>query len=418
MNALSLLPTIDVDRRFEDAIRTGRPEWLWFEISEARWGAALATIETVLREMLATGHSEEKLLDDPVALSIACYTSGTGPLLGSWVEQGRLTTSAANAEVLRIHLDHNRVRMTQLTARTSEVVEALAAAGMSTIVLKGMHTAHHYFDEPGQRVAADIDLLLRPNDMPIAAEILAGLGYATRMGGYLQHSWALPGIATRPVTLTHVHRDDPWSIDLHEGVTHKLAGGSRMADLDTLVPTATLDAWQVSHGAVFTPPLLLLHLLVHASSYFDSLTLQRQYEISLVIRRDGGRAAFDWPAVTELCDRTHLWPFLYPALRCVGRLSPDLIPEPIMTRSRQAAPSTVRKLIEAHSAASAHRVGRWSWTERYMWADGMLSRLRQLFDEFGAPDHLNSRETANMWKMRIYRQVARLAGIGGSRHRS
>lgn len=420
MNAPSPLPNIDVDQRFADAMRAGHPDWLWFEVPEARWGEAVATIETVLREMLATGRSDDRLIDDPVALSIACYTSGTGPLLGSWIEQGRLTTTAANAAILRIHLDHNRARMARLTARTSEAVDALSAAGANPIVMKGMHTAHHYFDEPGQRIASDIDLLLRPGELQIAAQVLTDLGYEPRKGSFRQRSWAKAGSAERPVTLTHVHRDDPWSIDLHESVTRKLAGGSRMADIDALVPIVALDPWRLSRGgAVFPPPLLLVHLLMHASCSFESLTLQRQYEIGLVIRRNGGREAFDWPSFTALCDRADLWPFLYPALCCVERLSPNLFPDRIMTRSRDAAPRTVRKLIEAHSAASAHRVGRWSWAERYMWADGIVPRLRQFLEELGPQEHLSFREIADVWRRRIHRQLGRVvaSATGDSRSR-
>jgi hypothetical protein len=230
----------------------------------------------------------------------------------------------------------------------------------------------------------------------------------------------MPGIATRPITLTYVHRDDPWSIDLHESATRKLAGGSRMADIDMLVPNVTLDSWRVSRGgSVFPPPLLLIHILVHASCSFESLTLQRQYEIGLVIRKNGGCAAFDWPAFTALCDHAGLWPVLYPALLCAERLSPGLIPGSIMTRARKAAPPGVRNLIETHSAASVHRVGRWSWTERYMWADGMLPRIRQFLDELGTQDHLNFREIANIWRRRAYRQLGRLAANGkGSSRRS
>ena len=421
MNTRSPLPNIDVDQRFEDAIRAGHPDWLWFEVPEARWAEAVATIETVLREVLAMDRSDNKLLDDPLALSIACYTSGTGPLLGSWIEQGKLTTTAVNAEILRTHLDHNRARMARLTARTSEAVEALSAAGANPIVMKGMQTAHHYFDEPGQRIASDIDLLLRPGELPIAAQVLNDLDYEPGKGSFLQRSWARAGVAGRPVTLTHVHRDDPWSIDLHESVTRKLAGGSRMADIDALVPIVTLDPWRVSRsGAVFPPPLLLVHLLMHASCSFESLTLQRQYEIGLVIRQNGGREGFDWRAFAELCDHVDLWPFLYPALRCAEYLSPNLIPDSIMVQSRSAAPLKVRTLIETHSAASAHRVGRWSWTEKYMWADGMLTCVRQLLDELGMDDHRNFREAAKVWKKRIYRQVGRLAanGDGASRRRS
>lgn len=409
MNAHSPLPTIDLEQRLRDATRVGRPEWLWFEVPETRWAEAVATIETALREVLVFGRSDDKLIDDCVALSIACYTSGTGPLLGSWIEQGKLTTTPANAEIMRIHLDHNRTRMARLTARASEVVDALSAGGLRPIVLKGMHTAHHYFDEPGQRIASDIDMLVRPGEATIAAEILADRGYQPRKAGYCQRTWAMPGIATQPVTLTYVHRDDPWSIDLHESVSRRFAGGSRTIEIDALIPTVALEPWRVSPAAnVFPPPLLLVHILMHASCSFESLTLQRQYEISLVIRKNGGREAFDWPVFIELCDRTHLWPFLYPALRCVERLSPGLIPDLVMQRARNAAPSTVRKLIEAHSAASAHRVGRWSWTERYMWADGMLARLRQVVDELRPRERLSLRQTVDVWIRRVRRQVGRV----------
>lgn len=399
MTASFPLPNIDVDRRFKDAMRAGSPDWLWFELPEARWAEATETIEAVLREMLTFGRSDDKLFDDPIALSIACYTSGTGPLLGSWIEQGKLTTTAQNAEILRIHLDHNRMRMARLTTWASEAVDALSAVGAIPIVMKGMHTAHHYFDEPGQRVASDIDLLVRPDELPIVAGVLTELNYEPRKGSFLQRSWARPATAETPVTLTYVHRDDPWSIDLHEGVVCKLAGGSLVADISALLPTIALDSWHLSRGGVvFPPPLLLIHLLIHASRCFVSLTLQRQYEICLVIRRNDGREAFDWPAFAELCDLGGFWPFLYPALRCAERLSPNIIPPPIMTRACAATPPMVRKLADAHSSASIHRIGRWSWGERFMWADGTWPRLRQFLEELAPPEHLNFREA---WRKRF-----------------
>jgi len=413
MKLPSFHPVINVERRFDEAVRAGRPEWLWFEVAELDWAKAVATIETVLRDVLALGRSDGKLIEDPTALSIACYTSGTGPLLGSWIEQGKLTTTSTNAEILGIHLEHNRARMARLTLRAAAAVDALSEGGANPIVMKGMHTAHHYFDEPGQRIASDIDLLIGPDQLPVAAEILAKLGYEPRKSGFRQRSWAMPEVATRPVTLTYVHRDDPWSIDLHESLTRKLAGGSHVIDIDSLIPTVALGKWHISPGGgVFPPPLLLAHLLVHAGCSFESLTLQRQYEIGLVIRGHGGRERFDWPAFTALCDHADLWSFLYPALRCAERLSPNLIPDPIMRRSRCAAPPLVQKLVESHSAASVHGVARWSWTERYMWADGMLARLRQLVGELGTQGHLGRGEMAQLWQRRVYRQVRRVLPKG------
>lgn len=410
MNAEALLPRIDVAQRFEEAVRAGRPEWLWMEVPEARWAAAAATIEIVLRDMLAHGHSRGRLLDDPVALSVACYTSGTGPLLGGWGERGKLTTTEANAAVLRLHLEHNRARMAGLSVRTSEAVDALSAAGAAPVVLKGMHTAHQYFDEPGARVSSDIDILLRPDELPIAAAVLTELGYVPGASAHRQRSWSRPDSADQPIALTYVHREDPWSIDLHERVSRKLAGGTLVADMDALVSSAGLDPWRVSaKGKVFPPPLLLAHLLMHASCSLESLTLQRQYEIGLVIQKSGGRDAFDWPAFITLCDRTDLWRFLYPALHCVARLSAGLLPDAILRRARDAALPAVRNYIESHSCASAHRVGRWSWTERYMWADGMLPLVRQFLDEFQPLGHQSLRAVMGMWRRRLYRQLGRLA---------
>jgi len=408
MNALPSLPVIDVEQRFAEAVRVGRPEWLWFEVAEPDWARAVATIETALREVLAHGCSEGALADDPVALSIACYTSGTGPLLGSWIEQGKLTTTAANAEMLALHLTHNRARMAKLTARAAEVVGALSAGGANPIVMKGMHTAHHYFDEPAQRISSDIDLLTGA-DQPVADGILARLGYVPGKSGFRQRNWAMPDAGKLPRTLTYVHRDDPWSIDLHEGVTRSLAGGTRLVDFDALVPTVSLEPWRVEKGgSVFPPPLLLAYLLVHASCSFESLTLQRQYEIGLVIRGNGGRADFPWPAFTALCDRALLWSLIYPALRFAELLSPNLIPEAILLQARNAAAPRVRKLAESHSAASVHNVARWSWGERYMWADGLLPRARQFASDLGMHGHMSAREIAQQWRQRAYRQMHRL----------
>ncbi|MBC9030962.1 nucleotidyltransferase family protein [Sphingomonas sp. JC676] len=409
MSTPSLLPILDVERRFRDAERVGRPEWLWFEVPEQRWAEAAASIEGVLREVLAGGRSECRLIDDPVALSIACYTSGTGPLLGSWIEQGKLVTTPSNEEVLRIHLAHNRVRMARLTERAREAAEMLSRGGVTPIVMKGMCTAHTYFDEPGQRISADIDLLIPPGKLADAQAILADLGYEPQLGGFGQRTWKMPDVAAIPVTLTYVHRDDPWSIDLHDRAKRKFAGGALMADLDLLVATTSLEPWKVSATAVvFSPPLLLAHLLVHASSYFDSLTLQRQYEICLVIKRDEDVAEFNWPAFTALCDRTRLWTFMYPAMLCAQRLSPGIIPEPILQRARNAAPPGVRNLIDVHSAASAHRVGRWSWAEKFMWADGIFPRARQFFDDLRFQDHMSLAEISRRALLRINRQIALL----------
>ena len=48
------------------------------------------------------------------AIGVACYTSGVGPLLGFWLEQGGIAASPQVSAVLERHLRHNRLRMDRL----------------------------------------------------------------------------------------------------------------------------------------------------------------------------------------------------------------------------------------------------------------------------------------------------------------
>src|SRR6185503_17584404 len=52
---------------------------------------------------------------EPHALGVAAFLSGTGPLLGWWIEQGRLSASAEASRLLAEHLAHNRRRLAHCT---------------------------------------------------------------------------------------------------------------------------------------------------------------------------------------------------------------------------------------------------------------------------------------------------------------
>ena len=69
--------------------RSGNPAWLWPEVPVDEWVQATRHITEAVSSMLngATGAVPPS---DPKTFSLACYTSGVGPLLGYWVEQGRL----------------------------------------------------------------------------------------------------------------------------------------------------------------------------------------------------------------------------------------------------------------------------------------------------------------------------------------
>ena len=61
---------------------------------------------------------------------------------------------------------------------TAEVVTALDAAGVKSILLKGPSVARWLYDGPGLRAYADCDLLVAPGEFPRAQGVLLALGFA------------------------------------------------------------------------------------------------------------------------------------------------------------------------------------------------------------------------------------------------
>jgi hypothetical protein len=59
------------------------------------------------------------------------------------------------------------------------VLQSLATAGVTPVLLKGAALARTVCDNPGPRPMDDVDLLLREADVPAALRELAALGYAT-----------------------------------------------------------------------------------------------------------------------------------------------------------------------------------------------------------------------------------------------
>jgi hypothetical protein len=302
-----------------------------------------------------------------------------GPLLGLWREQGRLRTSEAVAAVLARHLAHNRLRAARMEAEAVDIVGRLTDRGIKTLILKGAHTGPAYFPEPGARPASDIDLLVVAGDASAAEAVMQGRGLALKGRTPWESSWARPSARSEPRSLTYVHAEDPWSVDLHKALTISVGRGTPVADLDRASPMASSGRWPVDPRAgVLDQPLLLLHLAAHAGAGWQNLTLLRQVELVLVIRRDLQAGRLSWDAFLAVGGRTGALGYAYPALRLADKLAPGLVPREILDGCAAQAPKAVRRALERLTPATAQRIERNSVGEHFMWAETWRGRLRLL----------------------------------------
>jgi hypothetical protein len=381
-------------RRRNEARRRGSPAWLWPEVPVERWTRAMRHISKAAADIFA-GRPARLPGGDLMALSLAGYTSGVGPLLGWWFENGLLTAPAESGQLLQLHLKHARERATYTDAQSGRIVACLSDGGASPIVLKGGYTAHRYFPEPATRPASDLDLLVRPDRQKEAEAALAQAGLECVSRGRRESTWTPAGSAREPRSLWLVRADDPWSVDLHHSLDLSAGPGAPALRLDAAEP------FDEGAGAL-RRPLLLLHLAVHASGGLHSLTLLRMIEIILVVRRDFGDDPAAWEEFTATAIRANGFGISFPALLMCERLAPGTIPRPVLGASAKLAPRRAKAIVEDLHPATAQRVDRDSVAEHFMWVSGLRALLRQLRSDI-APHRGSAQSIWSIYEARVNR---------------
>jgi Uncharacterised nucleotidyltransferase len=355
---------------------------LWPDIHPNLWRAALSDVAGVLGHILSNRPGDVLLDGDPRILSLAAYTSGTGPLLGYFVECGKLRATPGVSAMLAVHLAHGRDRMGMLRQEAIAATRLLADKGIHAIVSKGMHTAFVYFPEPGCRPVSDIDLIVRPDELERAEEIFRSHGYRGRVMSQVpyQCDWTPESVPATPRSLLHVHARDPWSIDLQTTLDRHVKDIA-VVPLDRLASSDRLAAWPVSGDArVLRQPLLLAALAAHGSQHLINLSLIRLAELALVVRADVASGELDWDALLRLLNE--IGPrYVYPAFFACEKLLPGTIDPAVLRACEADAPTGMRRLLAGRAVSNLQPLDRHSFAERYMWISGWRSRLRRIVSE-------------------------------------
>ena len=136
-----------------------------------------------------------------------------------------------------------------------EVIDVLRGRDVRAILLKGASFARWLYGDGGARPYVDVDLLVAPDQLAAAGEVLAGLGYALRCPGVAEgeqadhaSEWDRPGSPT---------------IDLHNTMSSRL-GVAPTRCWELIAAQAQPAVVGGRSAEVLAPEAMALHVVLHA----------------------------------------------------------------------------------------------------------------------------------------------------------
>ena len=244
--------------------------------------------------------------------------------------------AAAGAAVPRDWLERATRRRHMTLAQNARMADALGlvldrfeAAGVPAIPVKGLVVAESLYGSLAARGAADLDVLVRPADLPAGREVLVELGYRQRPEPTF-------------TALVHEYHDPPWYVGSgNEAVRLELHW-----DLwaDRFFRSDAIGRWERAvPGTLLGRPVrlltledMLIHLAIHRSR--SALRLRWVCDIAELVRGHGTEV--DWAAVEERADRigarTAIWMVLSMADRFLGASPPPGHAGPLPDPTREA----------------------------------------------------------------------------------
>jgi len=190
----------------------------------------------------------------------------------------------------------NAARTLAVDRVTVEVVTALDAAGIPSILLKGPSIARWLYPEGGRRYA-DTDLLVQASDRERAVDVLRALGFRDRLEGF--HPFerrAMPTVATSFVRAPNVGDGRGGDVDLHRNLPFLSTPDEVLWEvLSAHVTTLVIGGRAVR---VLDRTGVALHVVVHAVQEGFRMHTAEDLRRALATL-----SLSDWEAVAALADR-------------------------------------------------------------------------------------------------------------------
>lgn len=267
---------------------------------------------------------------------------GAGAVVGTPMDAAVLTQSIQSARgILVERTGLSLLLRTQL----EEIAQALAAAGLRAVVMKGPQFADRLYRDASLRLFTDIDLLVAREDLSAAERALGDLGYSPAKAamkydeGYGERTWRLQGAPGGPIEL---HWDMVNSPTLRRGVSLGLE--------DLMFEPDDRPRWALARP---TPAAMMLMAAVHAAASHSFDRIQMLCDVLQLTRGPAGEVDCDF--LGEQARRSGAVPALSMALDLCYRIFGEATCLDLLRRCDIARPGWLtRRLITRGLVVRAH----------------------------------------------------------------
>jgi len=222
-------------------------------------------------------------------------------------------------ERLRTFYALGQLRNTLLLRDAAHAIGALQAAGVSVMVLKGLHLAVQVYAEPGIRTMSDIDIMVPERDLATAERVLVGQGFGPLPRPDLEE------FCRRSNHLARLSRPKSVPVEVHWTIERPTSPFT--IDVEALWRRSQPIALGGREVLALSPEDLLLHLCLHTSYHhrFDRMALKGLVDIDMVIAAFEGR--LDWRRVARIARDWGAGSYVYSTLRLVTMILETPVPK-------------------------------------------------------------------------------------------
>ncbi len=153
-----------------------------------------------------------------------------------------------------------------MQAELADILALFAQHHLPLLPLKGAVVIPTLYSDPGLRPMADLDLLIHPENLDTATNLLTRLGYSQEIVHWKHLEFVKPA-NRQVVSYTSEHPDNPRKVELHLYCRESFGGPT--LDLTELMWANARPGELLGQPAWLTAPeALWLHMLVHTSYHF------------------------------------------------------------------------------------------------------------------------------------------------------